>query len=217
MTINDLFVKYNLFGEGFIFKLYEKEKFPFATIEEICSLDLDYAFNWAGKKLISPLVQYYVDTQDTTFNEVVNVISIRYYDKWKKIYDAIMAEYKPAENYNLTETSTETVSSDHSKSESTRLETNDDTLNGIFGYDSDATVGTTNQTNRTTIEGSLEDNQTKVEDNSERVYTTNRHGNIGTISSQKLIQQELELRRFEFFKQVFKDLDNVLTMKVYEL
>ena len=217
MKMIDVFIKFGMFGSGFLFKLYEKNKLPFATVEEICDLDMDYAFNWAAEKSISPLLQYYVDTQDDTFGGVINTIAARFYNKWQKIYDAISADYKAIENFNLTENFSETISSEQTSSQNTRLETNDDTENGAYGFDSQAPVGTTNQIKRITVEGSEDDNRTFTEDTRDRSYTVDKHGNIGTISSQRLIQQELELRRYDFFRQIFKDLDSVLTLKFYEM
>lgn len=42
-----------------------------------------------------------------------------------------------------------------------------------------------------------------------------RSGNIGVTSSQQLIQSEIELRQFNFFTQVFKDVDSVLALSIY--
>ena len=42
-----------------------------------------------------------------------------------------------------------------------------------------------------------------------------RKGNIGTNTFQNLLQQERNLWIYDFFEQVFKDVDSVLTIPIY--
>ena len=42
-----------------------------------------------------------------------------------------------------------------------------------------------------------------------------RKGNIGTNTFQNLLQQERSLWMYNFFEQVFKDVDSVLTIPIY--
>lgn len=41
-----------------------------------------------------------------------------------------------------------------------------------------------------------------------------RHGNIGVTSSQQMITQELELRKYDFFDEMFNDIDKYLCLHV---
>lgn len=52
---------------------------------------------------------------------------------------------------------------------------------------------------------------------SETVYDTTleRSGNIGTVTAQDMITQEIELWQWLFFETVFKDLDQILTLSTY--
>lgn len=45
--------------------------------------------------------------------------------------------------------------------------------------------------------------------------TLTRSGNIGVTSSQQLLESEIRLRKWLFYQEVFKDLDNVLTLSIY--
>lgn len=45
--------------------------------------------------------------------------------------------------------------------------------------------------------------------------TLTRHGNIGVTTSQQMLQSEIELRQWNFYDQVFRDLDSVLVCPVY--
>ena len=44
-----------------------------------------------------------------------------------------------------------------------------------------------------------------------------RSGNIGTMTTQQMLESEVALWQWEFFIQVFKDVDDVLAIPVYEL
>lgn len=46
-------------------------------------------------------------------------------------------------------------------------------------------------------------------------HSLTRHGNIGVTTSQQMITQERELWLWQFFSQVFADLDKVLTSPIY--
>ena len=45
--------------------------------------------------------------------------------------------------------------------------------------------------------------------------TLTRSGNIGVTTSQQMIQSSIELYQWNFFEQVFKDLDTILTISTY--
>ena len=42
-----------------------------------------------------------------------------------------------------------------------------------------------------------------------------RSGNIGTTTTQMMIESELKLREWLYFEHVFKDIDNILTLSIY--
>lgn len=45
--------------------------------------------------------------------------------------------------------------------------------------------------------------------------TLSRHGNIGVTTSQQMINSEIELWQWNFFSEVFKDIDKILTIQTY--
>ena len=75
--------------------------------------------------------------------------------------------------------------------------------------DGDTTVITTNTRNLTDTETGTD---TTAGENTRRLTRT---GNIGTNTFQNLIQQERNLWMYNFFEQVFKDVDSVLTIPIY--
>ena len=112
--------------------------------------------------------------------------------------------------------------------------------NNLWGFNSSTSVpsdmsdGTA--TNENTTTGNLSETQTGTDttdhtntDTYNRSYTETgtdttagtssrkltRTGNIGTNTFQNLIQQERNLWMYNFFEQVFKDVDSVLTIPIY--
>lgn len=133
---------------------------------------------------------------------------------------------------NLTKANTGTV-----KNEGSGTNTNQ---NGIWGFNSSTSVpsdmsdGTA--TNENTTTGNLSETETGTDttdhtntDTYNRSYTETgtdttagtssrkltRTGNIGTNTFQNLLQQERNIWMYNFFEQVFKDVDSVLTIPIY--
>lgn len=46
-------------------------------------------------------------------------------------------------------------------------------------------------------------------------HNLTRHGNIGVTTSQDMLRQELEVRKYLFFEQLFADMDELFTIPVY--
>ena len=42
-----------------------------------------------------------------------------------------------------------------------------------------------------------------------------RSGNIGVTTSQMMAESEIRLRQWLFYQEVFKDIDNILTLSIY--
>lgn len=112
--------------------------------------------------------------------------------------------------------------------------------NGIWGFNSSESVPSDmsdgRATNNNTTTRNLTDTETGTDitdhtntDTYNRSYTETgtdttsgkssrkltRTGNIGTNTFQNLIQQERNIWMYDFFEQVFKDVDSVLTIPIY--
>lgn len=72
------------------------------------------------------------------------------------------------------------------------------------------TTGTLTHSGTDTETGTSAQERTTTQD-----HTLTRHGNIGVTTSQQMITQERELWFWQFFDQVFTDLDKVLTSPIY--
>lgn len=112
--------------------------------------------------------------------------------------------------------------------------------NGIWGFNSSESVPSDmsdgRATNNNTTTRDLTDTETGTDttdhtntDTYNRSYTETgtdttagkssrkltRTGNIGTNTFQNLLQQERNIWMFDFFEQIFKDVDSVLTIPIY--
>lgn len=125
------------------------------------------------------------------------------------------------ENPDITETNTPDVT----------VETN----NSVYGFNSDDSVDsdfhTTNSSGETTTvtQGTnthtynTNDSNTGTiseidsgEDTHTRNYMLKRSGNIGTLTSQQMVQSQRDLWKWEFFYEVvFPDIDRILTLNIY--
>lgn len=133
---------------------------------------------------------------------------------------------------NLTKTNTGTVNNEGSGTNTNQ--------NGIWGFNSSEAVPSDmsdgRATNENTTTGNLSETQTGTDttdhtntDTYNRSYTETgtdttagtssrkltRTGNIGTNTFQNLLQQERNIWMYDFFEQVFKDVDSVLTIPIY--
>ena len=133
---------------------------------------------------------------------------------------------------NLTRTGTGTVKDDGPSSGNTQ--------NNLWGFNSSTSIPSdmsdVTGTNENTTTRDLTENETGTDttdktktDTYNRSYTETgtdttagqntrkltRTGNIGTNTFQNLLQQERNLWMYNFFEQVFKDVDSVLTIPIY--
>ena len=133
---------------------------------------------------------------------------------------------------NLTKTNTGTVNNEGSGTSTNQ--------NGIWGFNSSTSVPSDTSdgtaTNENTTTGNLSETETGTNttdrtntDTYNRSYTETgtdttagtssrkltRTGNIGTNTFQNLLQQERNIWMYDFFEQVFKDVDSVLTIPIY--
>lgn len=111
------------------------------------------------------------------------------------------------------ETSTNTQSgSDTTTRNLVNTVTNGVTTSGITS----GTIDTVSNGTNATITGEKTKDDTTDTDTENENSTRNRTGNIGQTSYQDLISQELELRKWNFFRQVFADCDRFLVLSIYD-
>lgn len=187
-------------------------------------LDEDYEIGFSADKIISPLLEKLwvssLQTNGFTIEEFLNsemdngdmvtcittlfstyslidIIYNRFGIKWKKIYDSLVVSvYDPINNYDMEETRTPNLS--------TGVTANAESKTGVFGFNGtsakDSATNDGNSSSTTTLTGT---------------DTLTRKGNIGVTTTQQMITQELELRKHDFYRMIYMDIDSILCLKIY--
>lgn len=170
-------------------------------------------------------------------NGLIKVIHNRFASKWKHIWDALNTAYNPLENYSMLEERTPDITKertldttdertpDLTKTTNGTGTTSTDSQTGIFGFNSAESnpSGTIdgNQTDTITDRTETEtgtDTSTQsgtITDTESGKETIERSGNIGVTTSQQMLQSEFEVRKYDFYKEIYKDIDSILCLKIY--
>lgn len=194
-----LYKTINVYIDDGIFSLLQP-KFDWMSVEDAKNLDLDYYLNH-GQRSISPLYEQLINQQSNNvdfnaLNKLVDIIYLKFKDKWNRIYDAyIKSIYKPLENYSMTEV----------EKTNTKVTSTDNTKGGSYGFNSDVSVPVNDSNSTSVVEGNGEDNKREL----------TRSGNIGVTTSQQMLESELQLRKYDFYEELFKDVNSVVTLSIY--
>ena len=135
-------------------------------------LNEDYFFIHSADKYLSPFAQRLweqVNEDDATFfNAIAPVLYNRFGVKWKKIYDALMTNYKPLENYNMLQEETPDITKTRKTNTATDIttSTSSDSENGVVGFNSTLSnkATTSKQTGQVNVTGDSLNNQEDVEE-----------------------------------------------------
>ena len=157
--------------------------------------------------------------------------------KWYKIFEAINTVYKPLENYSMKEKRTPDITKettfdttdertpDLTKTTNGTGTTETDSTTGIYGFNSSDSnpsgtidgnqtdtitdrTETETGTDTSTKTGTITDTETGTED-------LERSGNIGVTTSQQMLESEIQIRQYDFYKGIYEDIDSILCLKSY--
>lgn len=229
--LNDVFSDW--LAEGGIFTYLNGFDVPWKDDEIETELDLEYHGNVSGEKIVSPLVRR-VCYSDTLTEEEKTVLARTIYTihnaNWAKQWETMLFEYNPIENYRMVENMTDDEKVTEYGKTSTRTDNLTDTVtpnitndvdNSTHGFNSSDAVSTDESSSHTT--GTNTNTHTGTQgyvdggtDTETRNYELTRSGNIGTLTTQKMIESERNLWVWNFFENVvFPDVDRVLTIPIY--
>lgn len=199
------------------------------------SMDADYLTTHSGTKAVSNavwayLVKYGEDVEGAPVRvlssagiiALAKLIWQRYGDAWEHIYNALIAEYEPLENYKMHEetspdlTDTYGVSDDYEKRRHTETNADVDTETSVYGFNSSSPVpsGKSN-TSGNALNNNAEDVETQKGTRTEKKTgktTVDRSGNIGVTTSQQMLESEIQVRIKNHMDDIiYNDCDQVLT------
>ena len=184
-------------------------------------LDIDYIYRWSGNKSISPLLAHLqngtdVELDNSGYTNLAGIVWAYYGNNWIKKWEVLTANYEPLENYNMVETENGSHTDD-STNHVTGSADNNNSLShnshGVYGYNS------SNPAPADYDETSTETSTDMITDydnahNFNRTLT--RHGNIGVTTSQQMAQSTLDLYAYRFFDEVYKDIDRIVSLPIYD-
>lgn len=105
-------------GEG-IFATLQNYDVPWKDKNLALPLDLDYYGNYSGDKIISPLLHSYAELSvpltDMAQERIAQALLAVYLENWSKLYATLHFEYNPINNYDMTETMSNTTTYQHGK------------------------------------------------------------------------------------------------------
>lgn len=198
-------------------------------------LNLQYHFNRSGQKIISPLVESLLvdgELAEQGQKTVAGVCWQMFHIQWAKLFETLEYQYNAINNYDMTETGTDTTNGTHSNTTNSTddgedvtqfNENNTNSLNnGVYAFNSqtavpsDTSSGSDNNTSTTTTIYGKENTTTDNGSDSNTVqHTLTRSGNIGVMSTQDLIKQQREVVDYSYFEKIMQDIDTVLCLEIY--
>lgn len=189
-----------------------------AAVDKI-ALDIEYFGNHSGLKESSPLIEKMTDwpndaqLTDVEIGRLHQIILNKYSVSWQKIWDALVdTTYNPLENYNMTETTTPGVVT--TRKENTDINVNNSADGNVYGFNSAAAVPASKNAGNSRTTGDKSKNYT--EESKTGYDRLERSGNIGVTTSQQMLEQELSIRKNQFFDIVFADVDRILTINYWK-
>lgn len=159
MKLNEVFTDYINNG---IFTFLNSLDVPWKDKNIYQQLNLQYHGNISGKKETSPLVDSLIVENNLTDNSktmlAMSIFSI-YSNKWSRLYRILSLEYKPIENYNMTETENTTSTNENTDTITTNTTNSNDVTETNTG------TNTANDSENTTGKNTITDSRTIAEDN----------------------------------------------------
>lgn len=231
--LRDVFDGWNT-GSGIFNYLAQITDLPWKDVETVDNAVLDIAYfgNHSGAKFCAPIVKLSIDDETGFVPEaaritIAKILISKYYQNWKHLWDTNVAVYNPIHNYDMTE-NRDLLTAD-SMSEKGSSENEDVTEHGRTQTEMDYKYGLNTDTESpkpsdkihsteggdttTTSENTNQRNRVGAGEEQE---TTHRAGNIGVTTTQKLIEEERNLWLWNFFDQVFNDLDRELALMFHD-
>lgn len=228
ITLNEAFADYET--KGGIFS--NIENLPWSSVMAGSQVDTLYFDTHSGERFSARIITRrigdagYLTSDDR--RTISNLVYAMFKIQWTKLWETMNTDYEPLTNYQMTEnetgnntyTRTPNITRNHTGTDKNDSNSHSNNQSNLWGFnsdtsvpsdmsDGDTTVNTTNTRNLTDTETGTD---TTAGENTRRLTRT---GNIGTNTFQNLIQQERNLWMYNFFEQVFKDVDSVLTIPIY--
>ena len=215
MTINELYES----GIS-IFALLQEKDVPWKTLDIAGELDTIFK-NIKAKNLICNSL-----CDDITAEGLAGIIYSYNIENWQKLWENYTIKYNPIDNYSrheetvLTDTGNDTTVKNGSMintmaGSTTAIDTstiyvfNSDTATNVSGGQSSVTPDTTS----TDTFNNVEDKRTL---NTEHKTVSDISGNVGVTTSAQMINENINLWKWNYFDDVFDSIIRLITTGVYD-
>ena len=204
---------------------------PWEDVAESTILDIEYFGNRSGGKFVAPVVMNLLgDSTELIESDrllLARIIWTKFGEPWKRLWETNVVAYNPIHNYNMTDQrelargESETKVDQGSSVDTTEHGKGTESKEYVAGINNTDNVG--KLSNRNTSQESGETSVSRIDNRkddsvraSNEVETTTRSGNIGVTTTQQMLSAERELWMWNFFDQVYKDIDSVLSLPIYD-
>lgn len=196
------------------------------------NLDIAYLDGHSGERFCSNIINRRLDDSSVLSSDnrtlISNILWAMFGIQWTRLWETMNPNYEPLTNYKMTEdetgnrtdTRTPNLTRKHSGTDTNEGNAHVNNQSNLWGFNSDSSVPADMSDGDTTVNNTntrdLTDTETGTDTTAgENTRKLTRTGNIGTNTFQNLLQQERNLWMYNFFEQIFKDVDSVLTIPIY--
>lgn len=219
--------------QGIFTRIMAANDVPWSSDEDITGalLDFEYMNNQSGDKIISPAVEKNLTAGVLTtenFNKLCDVAYMMYGKRWARLWEILTAEFNPLNNYDMQEVHT----FEHGKKETnsgtdTTNRTGTDTITHTGDQENEVSAfnSTNYQDNAKTTQNTTDLDTRNMSDalvhghivtnSGTDTERTTRSGNIGVTTSQQMAESSLQLWKWNFFYDIFRDVDSIFTITTY--
>lgn len=230
-VLRDVFPDWKI-GNGIFDALDEVDNMPWKDAADSLYLDLDYFGNHSGCKFVAPIIMNIIDQESLELIDsdrvlLATIIWTKFKEQWSRLWETNIVAYNPIHNYNMTDT--RDLSKGESDSKISKTDSVDTTEHGktsegtsfVYGLNNDDANGKPSDRSKSeeggetsvTVDSTYSDDSVKAASEHEE---TSRSGNIGVTTTQNMLTQEREVWMWNFFEQIYKDIDSVLSLSVYD-
>lgn len=206
---------------------------PWADTMSGTNLDIAYLDGHSGERYCSNFINHRLNDSDVLSSDnrtlIANILWAMFGIQWTRLWATMKpVDYDPLTNYNMTEdetgkrtdTRTPNLTNSHTGTDTYEGNSHVNNQSNLWGFNSDTSVPADMSDGDTTVNTTntrdLTDTETGTDTTAgENTRKLTRTGNIGTNTFQNLLQQERNLWMYNFFEQIFKDVDSVLTIPIY--
>lgn len=239
MTYDELYPNSKIDGIGLIYELSSLSDCPWLELSADRRKSLERMFN-----LKSTHKRVFESFSTIPDNVRASMIMAYYYEKWSKYWNTFKLTYNPLNAYNVLEiantdrngNSTNTINYGRAEdvlsldkgSVEVATSGTSNVVNGVYGFNSVNAVNSdesdSSNTDTSTETRNLSDSRATINSGSDEtisstgeniVFNSKKEGNIGYTSPQELLESEFELWSATFFETIFRDVSNIIFIKIY--